>query len=100
MHPSRASGWTWHPSLTHSQMSKQSVQMVSSWQASNLDWSHHSSEQMELGSMSCLLCFGVCGPHPTIQLDSLLSSSYTVLRQSFPMILSLTNLVAPCIRRQ
>ena len=100
MHPSRASGWMWHPSPTHNPMVKQNKQTTSSCQASSLDWSNHFSEHLEHGLMSCRLCFGVCAPHPTVQPDSLHSSSYTAQRQSFPLTSSSMHLVALCIPRR
>src|ERR1041385_4768021 len=95
MHPSRAYGWRWHPLPTHNPMDKKSEQTASSCQASSLDWLSHFSEHPEHGLMSYQLCFGVCAPHPTVQPDSLPSSSYTAQRQSSLLILSLTDLTTP-----
>src|SRR4051812_26985738 len=81
-------------------MAKQSEQMASSWQASNLDLSNHFNEHKKHGLLSYRLCYEVCELHPTTQLDSLPCSSYTAQRQSFPLILSSTHLIAPYTRRQ
>src|SRR4051812_20874354 len=81
-------------------MFKQSEQTASFCPGSSQDWSIHFREHPEHGLMSCQPCSGVCTLHQTVQLDSLPSSSYMALRQSFPLILSSNHLAKPCTRRQ